>query len=87
MLVVPLRRLPESPRRSWVWGQAPPGPLFEDRPVLAVPGRESASEGNPLFLWFDVPFFCESLSPPSSEAISVIREDMILGGPAAERGN
>jgi hypothetical protein len=30
---------------------------------------------------------CASDSPPSSVMISVIREDMMLGGPRSERGN
>lgn len=62
-------------------------PRDEENPVLAVPGRES--EAMPLRLWgFALLGWNCSLpnSSPSSEAMSVIREDIILGGLAGYRG-
>jgi hypothetical protein len=79
-----LPRLPDSPwRRDEPW---PQGALW-DMPVLAVPGRDVASEYSPLLLWLPAPG-CASDSPPSSVMISVIREEMMLGGPPrSDRGN
>ena len=62
-------------------------PRDDENPVFAVPGRES--EAMPLRLWgFALLGWNCSLpnSSPSSEAMSVIREDIILGGLAGYRG-
>lgn len=63
-------------RRGVGCGHAPP--REEDLPVLAVPGRDSVP-GPPRVL------VCGP-SLPSSEAMSVIRDEMILGGPAGNFG-
>lgn len=56
-------------------------------PVLAVPGREVPSEYNALFLLAET-LGASVSSPPSSVMMSVIRDDMMLGGPGnADRGN
>lgn len=75
VLGVKLPLLPERPLRS---GCA----ALEDTPVLAVPGRDS--EANKLLLLGLAVgvLLCTSCSPPSSEAMSVIRDEIMLGGPA-----
>jgi hypothetical protein len=50
--------------------------------VRAVPGRESEAKRLLLLLRLAGVVLGASLSLPSSEAMSVIREDIMLGGPA-----
>jgi hypothetical protein len=49
-------------------------------PVLAVPGLDMVSEAIPLRLLLAV-LIGGAWSSPSSEAMSVILEEMMLGGP------
>ena len=82
-----LARLPASPCRND--GACPHGVLWEMpvMPVLAVPGREVPSEYNALLL-LAATLGASAASPPSSVMMSVIRDDMMLGGPGnADRGN
>lgn len=78
VLGVRLFLLFESARRSGCDGGKP---VLEELPVLAVPGRES--DTSRLLLGFTA-VFGASRSPPSSEAISVMRDDNMLGGPATD---
>ncbi len=58
------------------------GCALEDTPVLAVPGLDSEAKRLLLF-GFDAAAVCRaSCSGVSSEAMSVMREDIMLGGPA-----
>lgn len=57
------------------------GCALDDTPVRAVPGRDS--EARRLFLFGIVEGCRVSCSRPSSEAMSVMRDDIMLGGPAA----
>lgn len=70
-----------------MWDNTPPGPLLEEMPVLADPGRETVSEGKALLLALVVLLFCALPSLPSSDPTSVIREDIMLGGPLVVLGN
>lgn len=67
--------------KEFLFDQAP---RWEDRPVFAVPGLESVTR---LLLWGPVgSFWVVSFPSPSSDAISVIRDEMMLGGPAGNLG-
>lgn len=81
-LAVPLpRRAPDSPLLScWDCDQMlPTGVRFDDMPVLAVPGRDAPASDDKGLLAGS----CAVPSSPSSEAMSVIRDDTILAGPPA----
>ena len=56
---------------------------MDESPVLAVPGRDSVSDAMALFLGLPAsPGCCASRScSPSSDPISVMRDEMMLGGP------
>lgn len=52
----------------------------DDVPVFAVPGRDAVSDIRLLCRRRDAAA-SPAFSPPSSDAMSVIRDDMMLGGP------